>query len=231
MTNINENELVGQYNEHEEEEEPRRLPVIPLGEAETEETMHGLVGYTRQVNFGDRDNNCWAKMELPFPIQPGWEMDQVAVQAVAYFNTVVSVVSEQLGLPVMVTDSGVVREAIHRHFPDAEEVGDGAPRRQPQRRQTQQRRQPARQQQQNSAPRRSYPHPSELDKPDHIEIEDWEDLCNNSGDWYDNRSDKAQGIGHPQQPDFRHKTDGTALWLQPYNPAQGGGNRARRYQR
>jgi hypothetical protein len=225
MTDINENEFAEEYDgQGEDAPQPRPVArVIPIGEAETGDTItDNEVSYTRQVNLGSRDDNAWFRMSLRFPTQPGWEMDQIAVQGVAYFNTVVSVVCEQAGLPVFVTESGVVREAIHTLLPGAEEVQEDRPA--PRRRQ--ERSQPSRRASSGGGGRgRNYPPPSEIDKPDHIDAEDWDDLCSNPDDWYDNRADKAKGIGHPQGPDFRHKQDGTGLWMRPYQPSGRGRGR------
>ena len=185
----------------------RPPPVIPIGEVETPETQHGIVAITRQMNLGGgKDDNIWARIELPFPVQPGWEMDQIAVQAVAYFNTATAVVCEQLGLSVEMSENGVLREAVRRTFPDAEEA-------KPERRSTAPRRSSAgHRTQQSGRSQIVYPHPADLDQPDDVADEDWDDLCNNFDDWYDNRASKAQGKV-PRGPDFKHKKDGTGIWL------------------
>jgi hypothetical protein len=225
MTDANGAEYEGDTYDPEPEPEPAPVdepmsskppPVIPLGEVTTEDSLpNNEISYTRQVNLGSRDDNAWIKLALQFPTQPGWDMDQLAVQAVNYGNVCVSVVSEMAGLPVMMTDSGMIREAIRTNFPDAEDVTPEQDR--PKRKAAAPRRQ------ERTTPRSShrYPAPAELEMPERVDEDDWADLCENPDDWYDNRADKANGKGPARGPDFRHKRDGTGIWLTAYVPEPG----------
>ena len=203
-------ETHGDLDEEMDRDSPakRPPPVLPLGEVETPETKYGIVAITRQMNMGGgKDDNKWYRFECPVPFQPGWDLDQCAVQAVQYFNMTEAVVCEQAGLSVEMSENGILREVrVREAFPDAEEV-------KPERRSTAPRRSSAgHRTQQSGRSQIVYPHPADLDQPPDVSDEDWDDLCNNFDDWYDNRASKAQGKV-PRGPDFKHKQDGTGIWL------------------
>lgn len=196
----------------------RRETVIPIGEAVTPETLHGVVAFTRSLNLGSRDNNAHFRCELPFVVQPQWKPDQVAAQAADTFYQCVAVVLQQAGLPFTIGEDGVLHEVV-KAFPGAQRVDESRPRRQ---------------ESDEDRPARSgggsgeFPHPADMRRPDHIAAGLWADLCDNYEDWYDNRADKASGDGYENGPDFKRKDDGKGLWLRPFRregERGGGGNR------
>lgn len=197
--------------------------VIPIGEAVTAETLHGVVAFTRSLNLGSRDNNAHYRCEMPFVVQPGWPPEQCAAQAADAFYQCVAVVLQQAGLPFTVGEDGVLREVL-RSFPGAREVEQDRPRRD----RDDDRRED------NGSPASSFPHPADLRRPDHIRDSDWRDLCDHYDDYYDNRDDKHSGQAGASSPDFKHKDSGKGLWLTPFRREGGGGNRGgnrRQYER
>lgn len=197
---------------------PRRETVIPIGEAVTPETMHGVVAFTRSLNLGSRDNNAHFRCEMPFVVQPQWAPDQVAAQAADTFYQCVAVVLQQAGLPFTVGEDGVLHEVVQA-FPGTRRVDqdtgqDRGPRREPQYDQGNSR-----------GGGGQFPHPADMRRPEHIRTEDWRDLCANYEDWYDNRQEKADGSGYPNGPDFKRKDDGKGLWLTPFRKDGGRGGR------
>lgn len=202
-------------------DEPRteRLEtVIPIGEAVTPETLHGVVAFTASVNLGTKDNNRHFRCELPFVVQPQWTHDQAAAQAASYFNRCVAVTLNQAGLPMAVDDEGILREVVKR-FDGAQRVE--APRRRDDDRGD-------RRSSESDEPPGGFPHPADMRRPDHVNERMWRDLCENYDDWYDNRGDKASGQAFDSSPDFKRKDDGKGLWLRPFrreNNQRGGGDR------
>ena len=187
----------------------RRETVIPIGEAVTPETLHGVVAFTRSLNLGSRDNNAHFRCELPFVVQPQWKPDQVAAQAADTFYQCVAVVLQQAGLPFTVSDDGVLHEVVQA-FTGAKQVDD----------------RPRRQESSGGGGGRSeFPHPADMRRPEHIGEGLWRDLCENYDDWYDNRADKASGDGYENGPDFKRKDDGKGLWMKPFR-REGGGARS-----
>lgn len=192
-------------------EPTRRETVIPIGEAVTPETLHGVVAFTRSLNLGSRDNNAHFRCELPFVVQPQWKPDQVAAQAADTFYQCVAVVLQQAGLPFTVGEDGVLHEVV-KAFAGAQRVDEG--------------RRPERERQPAARPSSEFPHPADMRRPDHIGEGLWRDLCENYEDWYDNRADKASGDGYENGPDFKRKDDGKGLWMKPFRREGGGGNRS-----
>jgi len=188
---------------------PRRETVIPIGEAVTAETLHGVVAFTRSLNLGSRDNNAHFRCEMPFVVQPGWTPDQCAAQAADAFYQCVAVVLGQAGLPFAVGEDGVLHEVI-KNFPGARRVdqaeGDRRPARRPE----------------GGGGGDQFPHPADMRRPEHIRADDWDDLCERYEDWYDNRADKASGQGYENGPDFKRRDDGKGLWLRPFRRDGGG---------
>lgn len=185
---------------------------LPIGEVDTGELAMGEVGYSRQITVGpDRNDTAWVSCKIPVPFQIRWDIDQVAAQAAAYGNIPVAVVCQQAGLPVT-EDGGVLREAVRRALPGAEEV-------------------PVRRARNERA---AFPSPADMEMPERVNRDDWDDLVANPDDWWDNRAEKAGGKGNPRGPDFRHKRDGTGIWVTPYKPPAGassGRGRGRGYDR
>jgi hypothetical protein len=184
----------------------RRETVIPIGEAVTPETLHGVVAFTRSLNLGSRDNNAHFRCELPFVVQPQWKPDQVAAQAADTFYQCVAVVLQQAGLPFTISDDGVLHEVVQA-FTGAKPVEQRAER-----------------QESSSGSSSRFPHPADMRRPEHISEGMWRDLCENYDDWYDNRADKASGEYAAGSPDFKRKDDGKGLWITPFR-REGGGNR------
>jgi hypothetical protein len=188
-------------------EPKRRETVIPIGEAVTPETLHGVVAFTRSLNLGSRDNNAHFRCELPFVVQPQWTPDVVAAQAADTFYQCVAVVLQQAGLPFTVSDDGVLHEVVQA-FPGTKQV---------------ERERRSERQESPGRNRNEFPHPADMRRPDHIGEGLWRDLSENYDDWYDNRADKASGEGYENGPDFKRKDDGKGLWLKPFRRDSGGG--------
>lgn len=191
-------------------EEAKKKPktVLPIGQVETPETMHGTVGITRGVALSNKNDIVYYKVEMPYVRQPGWSQEECAIEASATMNTVTAVVCEHAGLPCELGEDGILREIVRAHFPDAtrEREDDDRPRRS-----------------RDEHPSRNgrgdkYPHPADLECPDTVDPDDWDDLVENYDDYYDNRADKAKGVGNPRGPDFRHKRTKEGIWLKAYSP-------------
>lgn len=194
--------------------QPKPKSVLPIGEVETVETLHGAVSITRGIGLGTKNDQVYIKCELPVVIQPGWTPEEDAAAASIMMNMAKSVVYEHGGLPFTIDEGGIIHEAIRHHFPDAEPLG-GADREDDRR---QERRHERHDRRGSGSGARGFPHPSEMERPDHVEEEDWDDLCDNYEDFYDNRKDKADGTAFARSPDFRAKGDGPSIWLTPYSP-------------
>ena len=48
----------------------------------------------------------------------------------------------------------------------------------------------------------------------------WRDLIENPNNWWDNRPQKLEPGANPRRPDFKHKDDGTPLWIDSYDTPQ-----------
>jgi hypothetical protein len=177
----------------------------------TAETMTGMVKITRSINLGSKDNNLHIGAELPVMIQPGWTPDQISAMYTDGFYQIKAVVYEQAGIEFSVDEGGILREVIGHHLPGTTEE-----------------RAPARSSGGGGGERaarqaRGFPDPRDLERPPHIDEVLWDDLCDNPGDWYDNRGDKASGSKAASWPDFKSKQDGTGIWLAPFRRGNGGG--------
>jgi hypothetical protein len=191
----------------------RRETIIPIGEAVTPETLHGVVAFTRSLNLGTRDNNAHFRCEMPFVVQPQWSPVQCAAAAADAFYQAVAVVLQQAGLPYAIGDEGVIHEVV-KEFPGARRVDQPEPR---------QDEVSDRRERNGSSGARDFPHPADLSRPEHIRADVWRDLCENYDDWYDNRADKASGDAYKSSPDFKRKDDGKGLWMRPFKRDAGGG--------
>ena len=198
---------------------PQRAERLPVGDIETAETLTGLVKITRSLSLGSRNDQVHMGIEQPFPIQPGWSPERCASAAADAFASAKSVLYEQLGVDFTVDEGGIVREVIRHQFPGTREE-----------------RSPARSEDRGTGGGGSgggsrYTPPREMDKPDHVKRDDWDDLVSNPDDWFDNRPDKASGQYKDTAPDFKRKGRGDqpAIWLRALRPAGrshgGGGNR------
>jgi hypothetical protein len=189
---------------------PARVEHLPVGDVETETTMAGLVKITRSMSLGSRNDQVHMGIELPFPIQPGWRPERIAQAAADTFSVARSVLYEQLGVDFTVDEGGVVREVIRHQFPGTSEERAGAA---------------SQRSDQGSGGGSRYTPPREMNRPDHVNRRDWDDLVDNPDDWFDNREDKQSGKYKDTAPDFKHRGSGNqvAIWLRPLR--SGGNNR------
>lgn len=209
MTDVyDEDEAVYADEFREPEPEPPSRPVravkmatpVPLAEVETPNTLHGEVKFTRSVALTGGRNGDMAHLSvtLPFAVQPGMDLPTVAALASDVFFQAKAVVFEQAGIEFTYDEGGIIHEVIKRHFPGAET---------------------------SEAPRRAsrddedddedFPRPRAMEKPAHIKTAVWRDLCDNPGDYYDNRAAKASGKYKATSPDFKHRETGEGIWLRP----------------
>jgi hypothetical protein len=201
---------------------------IPMGEVNTGEQVQGLVAFTRSVNLGTKDNNAHFRIELPFVVQPGWDWPTVAAQAADAFFHCKAVIYDQAGLPFTVDEGGVLRETLRHHFPDAEPVRGRQAR--------QGTREPSRGGGRPAGGGSRFPHPRDMDQPEHISDELWWDLVDNYGDWFDNRPRKAgpwtdengveQEAYKATASDFVRRSDRKSVWLRPFAKAGSRGGRS-----
>lgn len=223
----------GEYEEAEYEEEApeaqagpapapeRRETVIPIGEAVTPDTLHGVVAYTRSLNLGTRDNNAHFRVEMPFVVQPQWTPTQAAASAADAFYQCKAVVLEQAGLAFSIDEGGVLHETIRKAFPDAERKNERRIRAV-----RDDEDEPEEQARRAHPSNGEFPHPADMDRPKHISEDLWDDLCENYGDgWYDNRAAKAKGDYKATASDFVRASDRKSLWLKPFRGGEGGNRR------
>ena len=200
----------------------RKAASLPVGQIETEETLHGEVRMTRSLGLGSRNDVVHFSVALPVVVQPGWSLSQQAVAAADTAGVVKSIVYSQLGLDFSIDSEGVMHEVI-KAFPGAERVRERqeeGPRTREQAREDDDRRaeerQARRDQYRDSNGGGRHPHPADLDRPQHVDRDVWQDLCENYQDWFDNRSDKASGKYKDTAPDFKRAEDGQTIWLAPF---------------
>lgn len=209
-----------EYIGDDEESLRRNLQAIPMGEIDTGEALEGHVAFTRSVNLGTRDDNAHYRIEMPFVVQPGWDWATIAAHAADAFWHCKAVVYDQAGLPFTVDEGGVLRETLRHQLPDAEPAPAPERHRPPER-------EPApRDESGNGRPARTggrFPHPRDMDQPEHIPDDIWWNLVDNFDDWYDNRPQKAKGEYKDTASDFVRKGDRKSVWLRPFAQASGGG--------
>jgi hypothetical protein len=196
---------------------------LPIAGIETAETLHGEVRMTRSLSLGSRNDVIHFSVALPVVVQEGWTLAQQAVAAADTAGIVKSIVYSQLGLDFTVTEDGVLMEVL-KAFPGAERVQEREEELGPYGRRKQH-------DDNGEPPRRAgFPHPADLDRPDHVDREVWADLCEHYSDWYDNRRDKASGKYKDTAPDFKRAEDSETIWLRPFRKessrsSRGGGGR------
>lgn len=227
--------------EPEEPEEPepkaRKKPTreasvtIPIGEAVTAESMHGVVAFTRSINLGERDHNAHYRVEMPFVVQPGWTPAQGAASAADAFYQAKAVVLEQAGLEFSIDESGVLHEAVRKTFPKAEKQRPNERRMRAVREEEEDEGDEEQTNGHHPAGRTrgtgGMMHPADMDRPKHISQGLWLDLCEGLGDtWYDNRPRKESGEYKSTAADFVRADDRKSIWLKPFRqPGQRAGAR------
>ena len=166
-----------EYIGDDEESLRRNLQAIPMGEIDTGEALEGHVAFTRSVNLGTRDDNAHYRIEMPFVVQPGWDWATIAAHAADAFWHCKAVVYDQAGLPFTVDEGGVLRETLRHQLPDAEPAPAPERHRPPER-------EPAPHDESgNGRPARTggrFPHPRDMDQPEHITDDIWWDLVDTS---------------------------------------------------
>jgi hypothetical protein len=203
------------------QENVAHLP-IPVGEVETEQTMVGTVKVTRSLSLGGKNDQVHLGIEIPFVVQPSWKPEEVAAHAADACFQAKATVYEQLGLQFTIDEGGVLREVIRHHFPDAKRVDEDEPLPRRDRAEPRQDRPKAKR-----SPTRD-PHPADIERPEHIDEEEWDDLVENyEEEWYDNRARKRKGEFKATSPDFTRRSDRKGLWLKPFR--REAHSRARRY--
>ena len=193
---------------------------VPLGQVETDETLHGEVRITRSLSLGSKNDQIHLSVMLPVVVQPGWSLPQQAVAAADTCGIVKSLVYSQLGLEFTIDEEGIMHEVL-RSFPGAEKVRDPEPRsRREELREDDDRRADERQSRRDEYRENGgsgrFAHPADLKRPEHVDSEVWDDLVHNFDDWYDNRRDKDSGKYKNTAPDFKRAEDGEAVWLKPF---------------
>jgi hypothetical protein len=191
---------------------PDNLP-LPIGEVVTEDTMQGLAKLTRSLNLGTRDNNVHLGIELPFVVQPGWSWEKIAASAADAMFQAKAIVYEQLGVEFTTNENGVLMEVVRASLPGttverARDDGRGRPPSGPSRQGGGGERRPAQPQ--------SFPDPTFMECPPHVDADLWASIQDNPGEWWDNRADKASGKVSSKYPDFRPKNGGQGVWITPF---------------
>ena len=205
--------------------------LLPVAQVETAETLHGEVRITRSLSLGSRNDVIHLSVALPVVVQPNWTLAQQAVAAADTCGIVKSIVYSQLGLDFTITEDGVMMEVV-KAFPGTERVRGGDKAEEelgPYGRRKQRDDDDDRGSRGDNGHGR-FPHPSDLDRPDHVDREVWADLCNHYDDWYDNRKDKQSGKYKSTAPDFKRAEDSETIWLKPFRQESrsgGGGGRRR----
>lgn len=170
-----------------------------MSEAVTIEStgLKGTAFFERKVNDGDYGSNA-AGLYVQFDIPADAGDAQILADARDAFVKAKASVLEQLGIPFVVNEDGVVSEVskvdqVKAVFPGAQVENAPAPAAVP-----------------AAGGSAWYGKRGKAVIVDGVDL--WDVLADSPEAFYDNRENKANGSYKPNSPDFKHKDSGKGLW-------------------
>lgn len=171
-------------------------------------TAHGTIGFRRVVQVRQYES-CEASIHIDFDVDPN-NINQTMTNAKAAMFNAKAFIYEELGLELTVDEGGVVREVLNKQFGKVTEVTPTAAAAVA----TPPPVVAAAAVEVQAAPTSSANPPfdaSTTNRDEKAANKKWAlaDIKANPENWFDNRENKKSD----RSPDYKHKTNGMAVWL------------------